>query len=124
VIPVVLSSLALVGAILAVTIAVAVARQSGAVASTLDRHRNAHVARDGTADPQPGGHRADRRRVDLGPSRTAGERLQSPSEPPEDAPGPESLETSPQAVLGAEEPPTVAARAVRLPRPGEIGRQR
>jgi hypothetical protein len=105
----------------AVGLAVAVARQSGAVASRLEQHRLAHSRRDGQADPGAwdGG---ERRRLNLGPPRATGERRQRPPAPAgqltvDDAPTEER-----EAASGPQEPQTAQIRR-QLPRPGQLGQR-
>lgn len=109
---------ALIIALAALVLAVMVARQSAAASALLDRHRNGHRLREGQPDPQTSAsHRADRREVNVGPSRAVGERRASPGAalPPEETAGP--FRPLP------EEPPTEAMPRVR-PRPGQIGQSR
>jgi hypothetical protein len=115
--------LALVVSVAALILAVAVARQSGAVASALQRHRSGHFARDGVEDPAQS--RTERRQLNLGPPRATGERRASPGQllPPEDS------WTGPQPAVAPDGARTSAMPAARpspprLPRPGEIGRTR
>lgn len=110
----ILAALSLVVSAASVALSIVVMRQSGATATGLRQHRNAHTARDGAEDPRPPRH--DRRQVNLGAPRATGERRASPGQllPPED---------TPPAALAADDAPTGAMPRV-LPRPGEIGRPR
>jgi hypothetical protein len=116
-----LSVLALLLAAAAAVLAVRTMRQSGAVATTLNRHRLGHEQREGSKDPAAD---RERRRLNLGPSRAVGERRRSPGHllPPEDSWNPED---APTAETAAVDLPTREARAVRptLPRPGQIGQR-
>jgi hypothetical protein len=120
----ILSVAAFALAAIALSFSIAVARQSGAVAAALERHRLAHSRRDGQADPGSwdGG---ERRRLNLGPPRATGERRrrESPPEPPEqltvdDAP------TGEREAASVPLAPRTSQIRRQLPRPGEIGRQR
>jgi hypothetical protein len=94
-----LSIVALITAVAALGYALLVGRQSGATASLLARHRHGHTIRDGVADP--GAARS---------ARAGGRRV-------EPARGPET--TAMPAI-----PPDTTSERPRLPRPGEIGRDR
>jgi hypothetical protein len=107
----ILSVAAFALAAVALGLAIAVAKQSGAVAATLERHRLAHSRRDGQADPGAwdGG---ERRRLNLGPPRATGERRrrERPPEPPEQL-------TVDDAPTGEQEAAS-ALRSRRRPRSG------
>ena len=92
-----LAVLSLLVALSALALAVAVTRQSGALATDLQRHRLGHERTTGTKDPGPAS-RAEARRAAVAGGQTA-----APQEP-------------------AVAPQTGAMP--RLPRPGEIGRPR
>lgn len=98
-----LSVVSLLASLATLGLAVAVTRQSGAVATTLQRHRLGHEKREGKPDPAP---HTERRKLNVGPSRATGERRRSPGQllPPEDLP-----------------PEDLAPARPRLPRPGQIG---
>lgn len=98
-----LAAVALIVALAALTVAVLGLRQSGAVATTLARHRHGHTLREGAADP--GAARSAR----------AGGRAETP------AYGPPTTEH--RAVSAEEADATPTAERPRLPRPGEIGRR-
>lgn len=103
----ILSTVALLLSAAALVLAVLVARQSGAVATTLARHRHGHTLRDGAADP--GAAR----------SRAARERPQVPAYGP---PTTDLTAITPDAAQAAVEADT--AEQPRLPHPGQIGRTR
>jgi hypothetical protein len=119
----ILSVAAFALAAVAVGLAIAVAKQSGAVATTLKQHRLAHSRRDGQADPGAwdGG---ERRRLNLGPPRS-GERRhrQRPPEPPEQLTVDGETTGEIPAAQRPQEPQTAQIRA-QLPRPGEHGWRR
>jgi len=94
---------ALVLAAAALVLSVLTARQSGATASTLARHRHGHTLREGTADP--GAARS---------ARTGG-RPEAPSY------GPATTELGAVTPEGAPGPET-APGGLSLPRPGQLGK--
>jgi hypothetical protein len=118
---IVLAGLALGLSLCAVLLALLTMRQSGAVATILNRHRLGHEQREGHKDPSA---EEERRRLRLGAPRSTGERRASPGQvlPPEDSWDPED---APTAETAAVDLPTREARAVRptLPRPGQIGQR-
>lgn len=111
-------------AVLALALSVATAKQSGAVASTLARHRLAHAQQSGAEDPGSWDGE-ERRRLNLGPPRRTGERRQRPERPvvpPEQLTLDEAPTDAQQAASVPQGPRTAQIRA-QLPRPGQIGQR-
>jgi hypothetical protein len=117
----ILSVAAFALAVIALGLVIAVARQSGAVAANLERHRLAHSRRDGQADPGAwdGG---ERRRLNLGPPRATGERRERPPVPAGQLTVDEDPTAEREAAPRPQEPQTAQIRA-QLPRPGQHGQR-
>jgi hypothetical protein len=107
-------------AVLALGLAITVAKQSGAVASTLQKHRLAHAQSDGAEDPGSWDGE-ERRRLNLGPPRHSGERRRElPPVPPGQLTVDEEATAEQETVSG----PQTAQIRRQLPRPGQLGQRR
>lgn len=119
----ILSVAAFALAVFATGLGIAVAKQSGALASTLQRHRLAHAQESGAEDPGAWDG-DDRRRLNLGPPRATGERRRR-ERPPAPA-GQLTVDETPTAERKAaerpQEPQTAQIRR-QLPRPGQLGQR-